>query len=132
VGGSVGGRRMDIAEENTFLSSKIVLFHAESQKRSRTVGPGIVLEDRRCGIENGSGDSLDSANSGRGRRTHREINDMDGSHIQPSTAYNRAEPLRAISEASRPNLNVDFRRNSNVSEGDAHDTGLSIPSPIGA
>jgi hypothetical protein len=55
---------------------------------------------------------------------------MHGSHLQPSN--NRAAPLRAISEATRPNLNVDFHRDSNVSEADAHDLALSIPSPIGA
>ena len=56
---------------------------------------------------------------------------MHGSHLQPSTAYKRAAPLRAISEAARPNLHVDFHRNSDVSE-DAHDPALSIPKPIGA
>jgi hypothetical protein len=68
---------MEIHEENIFLSSKIVLFQADQQKRSRTVGPGSYMDDQRSRLNSGIDHVTTAEDPARGRRARRESANLE-------------------------------------------------------
>jgi hypothetical protein len=120
---------MEIHEENTFLSSEIVLFQADQQKRSRTVGPGSYMDDRRSRstMENTAG----------GRRARRESADLEAFRRGPLATLNgpgpagHAGPSNDEWPRSRPRLDLDTNDVPRLADSALHASSPLAPSPVG-
>lgn len=132
AGNGIAARRMEIAEEKVFLHSKIVLFHAEQQKRSRTVGPGSLLDERRPYPAQSTSPTTEvgaEVEQARGRTSRREISDSQGPHRPPLTTFNSwDEHLPVIGERTgEQGLDPDSQRPGMSS--DSVLVGSSMPEP---
>jgi len=105
---------MDVHEENTFLSAKIVLFQANQQKRSRTVGPGLYMGDRRSDV-NGAIDYMTTTDDSIiGRKARRESANLDAFHAQPFAAFSGPEDAP---DAGPSNVGTRLRLDLRPSDG---------------
>ncbi|KIM31493.1 hypothetical protein M408DRAFT_327686 [Serendipita vermifera MAFF 305830] len=131
VGGGIATRRMEVHEENTFISSKIILFQADQQKRSRTVGPGLYMADHRAEASNGIGNLTAIDNAARGRRLRRESVDPQTLHRQPFAAVNGpAETVQSgPSNVERPPLQPRLELNTNAIQ-TSSDPALYVPGSL--
>jgi hypothetical protein len=120
---------MEIHEENTFLSSKIVLFQADQQKRSRTVGPGSYMDDRRS--------RSTTENPARGRRARRESADLEAFRRGPLATLNgpdeagHAGPSYDEWLRARPRLDLDGNDVLRPADSALHSSRSLAPSPFG-
>lgn len=139
---------MEVHEESTFISSKIVLFHADQQKRSRTVGPGSYMADPRSGVNGGIDYMTTTEDSTRGRRVRRESVHVDALQRPPLTALNgQAEPIQSAQSSFeqhslrpvlginmntlRPVLGIDLNSAQRSSDPALYIPGPLAPSPAG-
>ncbi|PVF97501.1 hypothetical protein CPB86DRAFT_707007 [Serendipita vermifera] len=109
VGVGVGTRRMEIHEENPFLSLKIILFEGNQQGRSKTIGPGSIIGDRRSSLVEGVNHLALADEHTRGRKERRDAPNPEASQRGLLATRNGTEPptLSSIREAPlRPRLSI--------------------------
>ncbi len=109
MGGGIAARRLEVHEESTFITSKIILFQADQQKRSRTVGPGSYIADSRSGVNGGIDYMSTIEDTTRGRRTRRESVNIEALYRQPFAALNGSTEAGHSfrPNTARPRLGLD-------------------------
>ncbi|KAG8789301.1 hypothetical protein FRC16_001242, partial [Serendipita sp. 398] len=133
VGGGIAARHTEVNEENVFLSSKVVLFQPDQQKRSRTIGPGLYLDDRAPQLlRSTTEESVDEEGSGRGRRPRRESADLFMFRRPLSTLNGRpAETQRSSGEEISTQQALNPHSNVTSSDSALDLPGPSVQSPAG-